>query len=171
MKKITYFLVAFTILLTACEGPQGPPGFDGFDGQNGLDGEVAPAFEFTRDFIADDDYRVFVDYPFEVFESEVTLVYRLWEIDDETQLEVWRLLPQTVNFEDGSNLVYNFDFTQFDVSVFLESSSDLNTVGNEWTQDQKFRVIVVPTSNFGRVDYSNLNEVMKVYSITDFTEL
>ncbi|NNE31861.1 MAG: hypothetical protein HKN40_05775 [Winogradskyella sp.] len=167
MKRILSLLTVFTLLLTACEGPQGPPGFDGFDGQDGGI-IVSSAFEIELDFDAANNYEFVEPYGFEVFPADVTLVYVLWEtLSDGT--EVWRALPQTVQFNDG-NLVYNYDFTQTDVRFFLEGTTDFNTLDASYTQNQVFRVVVLPADNVGRVDYSDLNAVMEMYGITTFSK-
>ncbi|RED45498.1 hypothetical protein DFQ10_102371 [Winogradskyella eximia] len=161
MKKITYFLFALTILLTACEGDQGPPGLNGFNG------ETAPAFEVTRSFNSP-NYDANVAFGFDVYPDEVVLVYILWEtLDDGTQ--VWRQMPQTVIFEDGNDLVYNFDFTQFDVQLFLDGSN-LDILDSVWTQNQRFRIIVIPTTNYNRADYSDIETVMSMYGIEEFEQ-
>ena len=164
MKRILTLISVFALLLTACEGPQGPPGFDGFDGQDG--GVIASsAFEIELDFIAVDNFEFIEPYGFDVFPTDVTLVYILWETIDGQ--DVWRLLPQTVPFNDG-DLVYNFDFTQQDVRFFLDCTTDLNALDDVWTLNQVFRVVVVPADNVGRRDYSDINTVIEAYGIESF---
>ncbi len=131
----------------------------------------ASAFEIVLDFTPQNDYSFVEPYGFEVLPSDVTLVYISWEVDNGQ--DVWRLVPQTVIFEDGNDLVYNYDFTQNDVRFFLEGSN-LDILGPEWTEAQAFRVVVVPAQNVGRggdfesVDYSDLQAVMEAYDITEF---
>ena len=131
----------------------------------------ASAFEIVLDFTPQNDYSFVEPYGFEVLPSDVTLVYISWEVDGGQ--DVWRLVPQTVIFEDGNDLVYNYDFTQNDVRFFLEGSN-LGILGPEWTQAQVFRVVVVPAQNLGRgvdidnVDYSDMEAVMEAYNITEF---
>ncbi|WP_296313399.1 hypothetical protein [Winogradskyella sp. UBA3174] len=166
MKRIISFISVFALLLTACTGDQGPPGFNGEDG--GI--LVSNAFEienvnFNPSSNFENDYRVREFYGFDVFPTDVTLVYILWEIRDGQ--EVWRLVPQTVIFNDGNDLVYNFDFTQTYVDFFLEGSN-LDILDGVWTQGQVFRVVVVPAVNIGRLDFSDLNAVMEMYGITEF---
>ncbi|WP_439151850.1 hypothetical protein [Winogradskyella sp.] len=165
MKRILSFISVFALLLTACEGDPGPPGLDGL---NGLNGETAPAFEVTRDFNFP-DYNASVIFDFEVFSSEVVLVYILWDTTD-NGTQIWRLVPQTVIFEDGNDLVYNYDFTQFDVQLFLEGS-DLDNLDSVWTQNQRFRIIVIPTTDYGRLDLSDIEAVMDAHNITEFMEI
>ncbi|RNC87075.1 MAG: hypothetical protein ED556_06530 [Winogradskyella sp.] len=164
MKRILTLITVFGLLFTACEGPQGPPGFDGFDGQDGAI-IASSAFEIVVDFNAANNFEFIEPYGFDVFPTDVTLVYILW--DTINGQDVWRLMPQTIIFQDGNDLVYNFDFTQLDVRFFLEGS-DLDNLDDVWTQDQVFRVVVVPADNVGRVDYSDINNVMELYNIDSF---
>ena len=165
MKRILSLISVFTLLLTACTGDQGPPGFDGFDG---LDGGliVASAFEIEVDFTAANNFEFVEPYGFDVLPSDVTLVYIEWETDNGAP--IWRLLAQNEFFDDGSILTYNFDFTQDDVRLFLDGTTDLNTLGDVWTQDQVFRVVVVPADNVDSIDVSNINTVMNVNNIQSF---
>jgi hypothetical protein len=164
MKRIILFTSVFALLLTACTGDQGPPGFDGFDGQDGGI-FVASAFEIVIDFNEDEDYQFIEPYGFEVFPSDVTLVYIEWETDNGEP--IWRLLTQTEYFDDGI-LVYNYDFTQQDVRIFLDGTIDFNTLDNVWTQNQAFRVVVIPADNVDGLDLSNLDVIMQAYAIEDF---
>lgn len=165
MKKIASLLFVTMMLLTSCTGDQGPAGPPGPPGDNG--GLIeASAFEIDITFNAGNGFSHTENYGFEVLESDVTLVYILWETVDGN--DVWRLLPQTVTFDNGQNLIYNFDFTQTDVNFFLDGSVDLATVGAEWTANQIFRVVVIPAMNVDGVDLSNINEVMQSYHIDRF---
>lgn len=164
MKRLLSFITVFTILLTACEGPQGPPGFDGFDGQDGAI-IASSAFEIELDFNPANNYEFIEAYGFDVFPTDVTLVYVLWETLNGQ--DIWRLTPQTVQFNDG-NLIYNYDFTQSDVRFFLEGTTDFALLDPAYTQSQIFRVVVIPADNVGRVDYSNLDTVMAIYDIKEF---
>ncbi|WP_299122573.1 hypothetical protein [uncultured Winogradskyella sp.] len=167
MKRILSFITLFTLLLTACEGPQGPPGFDGFNGLDGQDGGIiaSSAFEIALDFTAEDNYEFIEAYGFEVLPSDVTLVYISWEVDGGQ--DIWRLLPQTEYFDDGT-LVYNFDFTQTDVRFFLDGTTDFSTLDPSYTDNQVFRVVVIPADNVGRIDFTNLDAVMSMYGISEF---
>ena len=158
MKRILSFITVFALLFTACEGPQGPPGFDG-------ETIASAAFEIVIDFNNANNYEVFESYGFDVFPTDVTLVYILWDVVD--GLDVWRLVPQIVQFNNG-NLVYNYDFTQLDVRFFLDGTTNFATLDPVFTQQQVFRVVVVPADNVGRLDVSNLDAVMNMYGITEF---
>ncbi|WP_040253914.1 hypothetical protein [Psychroserpens mesophilus] len=162
MKHISYFVLAFaSFFLMSCEGDPGPQGPQGPAG--GL--LVSSAFEIVIDFNDANDYSFIEGYGFDVFPSDVTLVYILW--DTVNGQDIWRLLPQTVTFEDGT-LVYNYDFTQTDVSFFLDGTTDFTALGPEWTQDQVFRVVVVPADNVDGLDVTNLDTVMQMTNIDSF---
>lgn len=165
MKRILTLISVFALLLTSCEGEQGPPGFDGLDG---LDGAIiaSSAFEIVIDFNDANNFEFIEPYGFEVLPFDVTLVYILW--DTFNGQDIWRLLPQTVTFNDGSSLVYNFDFTQEDVRFFLDGTTDFNALDTVWTQGQIFRVVVVPADNIDGIDVSNINNVLIANNIQSF---
>ena len=92
--------------------------------------------------------------------SDAVLVYILW--DQANNLDVWRLLPQTIILAEGI-LQYNFDYTLADVQIFLDGSIDMNTLLPAESQDQIFRIVVLP-ADFAfnnSLDVSNYNLVMK----------
>lgn len=162
MKKIPIlFITLFSLVITSCEGPSGPPGPQGNDG--GL--IVAPAFEIQLDFTPGNNYEYFEPYGFEIYPFDMTLVYILWETVNGQ--DIWRLLPQTVEFNDGT-LVYNYDFTRDDVRFFLDGTTDFSTLDSSWTQNQIFRVVVVPADNVGKQSFTDINVVMEAYNIKNF---
>jgi len=168
MKHILSFITVITLLLTSCQGPQGPPGFNGLDGQDG-DIIASSAFEIELDLNENNNYEFFEAYGFEVLPTDVTLVYILWETINGQ--DIWRLMPQTVYFDDGE-LVYNYDFTQTDVRLFLDGTTDFALLDSAFTLNQVFRVVVVPADNVGKtsINYSNLEAVMTLYGIETFTK-
>src|SRR5690606_25494560 len=89
-----------------------------------------------------------ITYPsnVEVFESDAVLVYHLVETipGNGGPIDVWEQLPQTY-FVDQGTLVYNFDHTFLDVRLFLDANFDLNSLSSGFTNNQTFRVAVVPT--------------------------
>ena len=171
MKKLGLLLgLMLSLLALSCEGPTGPPGppgppgFDGADGINIL-GQV---YDIVGDFTPGNNYQIFsefaVDAPtVEVFETDVVLVYILWEqLDDPTgPVDVWRLLPQTRLLDVGI-LQYNYDHTFFDVSIFLETDFDPAFLGPGDSFGQVFRIAILPADGAGidGLDVSNMQEVM-----------
>ncbi len=161
MKKLAFLVFALSFILISCEGDPGPPGPPGLNG--GL--IVSSAFEIEVDFNAGNSYEFIESYGFDVLPSDVTLVYILW--DTVNGQDVWRLMPQTVTFPDG-DLIYNFDFTQTDVRFFLDGTTNLDALDPSWTQNQTFRVVVVPADNVDGVDVSNLNAIIQSHHIESF---
>ncbi len=160
MKRILSVITVITLLLTSCEGPEGPRGFDGAI-------IASSAFEIELDLNQTNNYEYFEAYGFQVLPTDVTLVYILWETVNGQ--DVWRLMPQTVQFDDG-DLVYNYDFTQTDVRFFLDGTTNFSLLDSSYTQNQVFRVVVVPADNVGKTSNTNLEAVMTQYNIKAFTK-
>ena len=163
------FGLLISIVTLSCEGPTGPPGPPGppgFDGQDGVNilGQVydivvdltPPSYSFLSEFA--------IDAPsVEVFETDVVLVYVLTgQIDDPSgPIDIWELLPQTRFFDQGL-LIYNYDYTFTDVNIFLEANFDLGTLPPAFTDNQIFRIAILPADGAGMegLDVSNMQEVM-----------
>ena len=142
MKTITTFLLLFTaIIISSCEGPVGPPGVPGEDG----DALIGTVFEMEGDFRASNNYELFFNFPnnFEIYDTDVVLVYILWETTNGNQTDVWRLIPQTRFIDDGV-IQYNFDYTVSDVRIFLETTFDYADLLPAETDNQIFRIAVLP---------------------------
>jgi hypothetical protein len=85
---------------------------------------LGTVFEIKGDFTPANQWMLYFKFPntIEVLESDVVLVYILWELSN--NLDVWRLLPQTVVLPEGI-LQYNYDFTLADIQIFLDGFDDL----------------------------------------------
>lgn len=163
MKTIkALLLLATVIFVSSCEGPQGPPGDPGTN-------ILGTVFEIQGDFTADNDYLLYYQFPsnFEVYDSDVVLVYMLWE--QTNGLDVWRLMPQTValktlypNSSETDILQYNFDYTYTDVQIFLEGTMDFSTLLPAETDNQVFRIVVLPADFVAQksVDINDMNSVL-----------
>ncbi len=142
MKHLILFLAATsTLLFSSCKGDTGPPGADGVN----ILGQV---FEVTVDFTPGNDYSNLITIPsnIEVYESDAILVYLLEDVVSDGaggSLDVWSQLPQTF-FVDQGTLTYNFDHTFLDVRLFLDANFNLDLLGSVFTNDQTFRIVVVP---------------------------
>lgn len=159
---IATLLFTAAVIFTSCEGPMGPPGFDGVDGVNIL-GQV---IEIQGDFTPGNDYALYYEFPgnFEIYDGDVVLVYILWEVSGD--LDVWRLLPQTVVLQEGI-LQYNFDYTLVDVQIFLEGTVPFNTLLPAETDNQIFRIAVLPAelAKEKSLDVSDLNALMNKMNV------
>lgn len=174
MKK-TLSLIAFALFaLTSCsdEGPMGPQGPPGPPGEPGEDGLIGIVFDVEGDFSAANDYTLvtaFEDYTTEeVFESDIVMVYLRVGEDGTAGGEpvyVWRALPQTYYVEGGS-VLYNFDHTFFDVNVFLDGDVDLSTLNSAFTENQVFRIAVLPAA-FASMDLTDYKAVMSALEVQE----
>ncbi len=160
MKKILSLLALFSIVLfSSCEGDPGPPGPPGEPGINIL-GQV---FEANVTFNNGNGFQRLITIPsnIEVFESDVILVYWLEDVVSDTSggtIDVWSQLPQTIYLDGGGSFQYTFNHTFIDVLLFLQGDVDLNSLGSGFTDDQIFRIAVVP-SEFGSADLT-MEELM-----------
>lgn len=179
MRKVSFLLALLTtVFFVSCEGPVGPPGPPGFDGFDGLDGQdginiLGQVLEIEGSFTFENDYILFYEFPttVEVFESDLVLVYILWEQFEDTDgqlVDVWRLLPQTQILTEGL-LQYNYDHTFFDTSIFLESDFNLGLLDPVYTDNQVFRIAIVPAefAQGSRFDRTNLQQVMNILKVEE----
>jgi len=172
MKRIQQLILVFLVVsISACTnevvGPQGP---EGPQGETGAQGESAFVFEYSNIFFTAPDYEVFISYPddFVGVESDVTLVYFLWEVTNEG-LEIWRQLPQTIFTQNGL-INYNFDFSTVDFHLFLSTDFDTSLLDPIDTDDWIVRAVVVPGNFWGgriSVDYSDYYAVKDAYGLPD----
>jgi hypothetical protein len=160
-------LVPLVALFTACVFEATGPVHDGDD--TGLIGSV---FEIEGDFKPSNDWSLYYKFPanFVVYETDVVLVYILWDqvTDKSGKLQdVWRLLPQTVVLKEGV-LQYNFDYTLNDVDIFLGGTLDLHTLLPAESQDQVFRIVVLPAdfAMENSINLFNYDLVMKSLSVS-----
>jgi hypothetical protein len=168
--QLTVLILA--IIVSSCTkevvGPAGP------EGPAGAPGENAFVFEYTNvDFLAP-DYEVVLNYAdnFEAFDSDVTLVYLLWDVTTDTNgndLEVWRQVPQSILTANGL-LQYNFDFSKVDFRLFLDTEFDPSLLEPIDTDDWIVRAVVVPGQFWGGrtgIDYSDYNAVKEAYGLPE----
>jgi len=76
--------------------------------------------------------------------------------------DVWRLLPQT-RFIDSGIIQYNFDYTVYDVRIFLETTFQYDELLPAETQGQVFRIAVLPAdfvASKKSAELSDLNVLM-----------
>ncbi|VAW10188.1 FIG00653004: hypothetical protein [hydrothermal vent metagenome] len=171
MKKITLILgTLLVLLLTSCIGSDGR---DGLDGLNGLDGENGKVIDIVGDFTAQDGYKIFFEFPqtIEVFETDVVLVYILFDQTEDSNgevVDIWRLLPQTLILPQGL-LQYNYEHTFFDVNIFLDADFDRGTLQAGDTDNQVFRIAVIPAETTGKssVDKFNIDAVMRSLGVVE----
>ncbi len=148
MKNLFLLLaISTTLIFTSCEGPRGPQGPPG-------DTILGQVFEANVNFNEGNDYFRRVNFPSNivVYESDVVLVYRLEYVDN--GFDVWSPLTLTY-FRPQGTLLYTFEHTFVDVDIFLYANFDLNTLGPDFTNDQIFRIAILPA------EYANSNFTME----------
>lgn len=113
-----------------------------------------------------DFYRIVTINP-PIYAADMILVYHLYDV--ENGLDVWRLMPQTYFFSGGGELDYNFDFTRQDVKLFMDANFNMNTLSPTWTQNQTFRIVIIPGYFSGKtsskVDFTDYEATLKAYNI------
>lgn len=177
-KSIFYFAALLSLLASSCSGRDGLHGFDGQDGLDGLDGQdgvniLAQVVDIQGTFDTANDYTIFYEFPqsIEVFETDVVLVYLLWDQTEDSNgeaVDIWRLMPQTRILDQGL-LQYNYDHTFLDVNLFLEADFDLGTLPAVDTDNQVFRIAVIPAeqASGSRIDRSNIDAVMQLLGVNE----
>jgi len=165
-KLLSFLLLGALASIYACVGPTGPPGVPGPQGPQGQPGVniVAEAFEVDINFTAANNYLGVWDFQPAIFESDVVLIYIRWETANGNT--IWRALPQTVLFEEGT-LIYNYDFSRVDFSIFLETNFEPTLLGTDWTANQRVRIVVVPADFGSRIDYNDYEGVVKMLGLSD----
>lgn len=170
LQAILLLFVSLTIISCSQEsvGPQGP------EGPQGEPGESAYVFEQSDvDFIAP-DYEVIIPFPedFEALDSDVALVYLLWDVTTDNngnQLEVWRQMPQTIHTDLGK-IHYNFDFTKLDIRLFLIPEFDPSELLPIDTDDWVVRTVIVPGDFWGSrtsIDFSDYYAVEEAFGLPE----
>ncbi len=157
MKKITLFLVFIGMMtLQSCEVTEV---YDDVD--NTPRTEV---FEVTTSFNSNNNYSRLVVFDPPLYSSDSVLVYHLY--DTVNGQDVWKLMPQTYYFNDGGELNFNFDYTRFDVKIFLSANFSLTTLEPSWTQSQTFRIVIIPDGFAKTVNKNNIDSVMSALSVS-----
>src|SRR5690606_16748690 len=154
----------------ACEGPEGPPGMDGRDGKDGVDGVdgedgglfLSTIFEAEVNFTAEEEYQA--AYNLEIYDGDNLLIYIALGVDEEENI-VWMPLPQTFFVEEGM-VMYNYYFTKKYFSIVMNATIPVGELGAEWTDNQYFRIVVVPGEFYqegvaARINFSDYHAVMK----------
>ena len=141
--------------------------------RHGSDGGVVQSplllgqvFEVVADLNAGTGYEYFVEIPseIEVFDSDVVMVYRLMGVFEDS--DIWEPLPQTI-FRDSGILLYGFDYTLFDVRLFLDGTADFGRLNPDDTNDLIYRIAIIPADFAKNIDVKKMSKVMEVLKIKD----
>lgn len=129
---------------------------------------IAEVFEVTTSFSSGNNYSRIVSFNPPIYNSDAVLVYHLYDVVNGS--DVWRLMPQTYYFDNGVELDYNFDFTTFDVNLFLDSNVNLSSFSSAWLQNQTFRIVVVPgyfAKGVAPIDYNDYDATINAFGYND----
>lgn len=162
MKKLLTLMLCSVFLLSSCgeDGPPGPPGEDGIY-------IVGETYEYDVDFTYFPDenlHSAFLEFT-TVEPSDGVLVYRMALIGN---TETWSLIPQNFFLPQGI-IQYVYTHTNEDVELIIDGNFDLTNLGNQYTTNQVFRVIIVPSDFVATsgVDVSNMDAVMRSFNVQD----
>ncbi|WP_421807671.1 collagen-like triple helix repeat-containing protein [Flagellimonas sp.] len=183
MNKFSTILgVVIVFVFAACEGPQGPPGFDGLDGLDGAPGAPGIQGQVVEvegvDFGYDAQANLFSTLitfsdvtNFEVFESDAVLVYRhdgVIDLSDGSTADAWTQIPQNYFLPSGT-IQYVFSHTFVDLELFIDGNFDLSTLSTDFTDNQLFRIVFIPSEYAQSPDFdaSNIDSVMSKLQINE----
>jgi|SRR5690606_443440 len=131
-----------------------------------VEAPTAQVFEMTTNFTYNNGYSVVYNFNPAIYSSDHVLVYRLWGNDGG---DVWRLLPNTIFFTNGDEILYNFDHTRNDFRVFLEPNFNLETLTNSeraaYLNAQTFRIVVIPGSFGYKIDFNDYENTIKMLGL------
>lgn len=141
------------------------------DNGNGIDNDtISEVFEYTNVNFLPNSYTVVLNFPHTIYSSDMVLVYRLSDVFQGE--DVWKLLPETYYFNDGTlDYRYDFNFTRFDAEVYLEGF-DLAGLSPAVRLNQVLRVVVIPAFQANKVaskkvDFNDYNAVINAYNIDE----
>jgi len=130
---------------------------------------ISEVFEVTRSFNTGNNFSTLVNLGTPIYSSDMILVYHLYSVVNGQ--DVWRMMPQTYYFSNGGELDYNFDFTRYDVSIFLDANFPLVDLSSVWTQNQTFRIVIIPgyfsNRTMQQVNLEDYDAVINYYGIND----
>jgi hypothetical protein len=160
MKKIlTLFAVVGLLTLSGCSN----------DEDNDT---ISSVYEFSNvNFTAENDYNPIISFP-TILPSDMVVLYRLAGTDKGE--DVWKMTPELYYFANGTlNFGYNFNFTRFDVSIYMDGE-DLANVLTSFRTNQIFRVVIIPgflanatAKSTKKEDFSDYKAVIAKYNIDD----
>jgi len=165
MKRI--FLLLAVVGMTAFQSCNSDDTADQIDTDT-----IAEVYEIRNvNFINDGqgNYSIISELDPQIFNSDMILVYR--RSGSFNGNPIWEQIPQTIYFDNGHELNYNFDFTINDINIYL-GYSDPSVLTPAFISNQLFRVVIIPgyLSNKGgtsSVDLSDYKAVVKAYGLNE----
>ncbi|SEJ47216.1 hypothetical protein SAMN05216327_1116 [Dyadobacter sp. SG02] len=165
-KLLPLVLLVVAALFQSCEGPKGDPGPQGGD-------VLGRTFDIINvDFTSANNFGYVLNFKqqnIEVVPTDAVLVYVYW--NDQGNLKAYRPLPQTAFLDNGVLVTYNFDRTDDDMEIFIDSNIDRAKLPTTHTRGFEFRVIVIPSDPLQRanaeVDLNDYEAVVKAFNIDE----
>lgn len=150
MKKILLFILVVASV-AACRGPRG---YQGDPGVNilGQTFEVRVSFGYEP---APNLWSALIDIPngVSVYDSDAILVYRLETVSSSTggTIDTYSLIPQDFFLNEGI-IEYVYNHTANDVEILIDGNFNLSNLNPVFTDNQIFRIVVVPSEWANRPD-------------------
>ncbi len=134
---------------------------------NAVDNDtISEVFEVTTTFNSANNYSKSVTLNPAIYSSDVVLVYHLYKVVNGQ--DVWRPMPQTYYIDNGAGAIdYNFDFTRNDVQIFMGANFALSNIPSGWTQNQTFRIVIVPGSFSTAINKDSYVDVMAALNMNE----
>lgn len=150
MKKIFLLLSIVSVFgLTACSND------DDVD-HDTISENFERTFNFTRNN-ATGKYSVLFPLDPVIYDSDVVLVYRV--APDDEGFITKQLIPRTLYLPGEQEVDYDFNFTSKDILFTIDATFDLATTP-QYTQNQTFRIVIVPGYFSKTVNLDNYDAVM-----------
>lgn len=172
-KALSILGAAMILFMVSCDGSDGQ---DGFDGEDGIQAQVFEVdgvnFEYLVDANTYSSILAFQDLTaFEVLKEDSILVYRYdGEVvfDDGGVEDLWSLIPQSFFLTEGT-IQYTNAHTTRDVEILIDGNFDLSALNTEFTQNQIFRIVIVPgeVASSAKTNNASLAATMNVLGITE----
>jgi hypothetical protein len=126
---------------------------------------ISEVFEVTTSFNSTNNYSKSVTLNPSIFSSDVVLVYRL--SGSTPQGDVWKLLPETHYFSDGTlDFGYDYDYTTTDISVYM-IGNNLQTVSTDFRLNQVLRIVIVPAGYATLINKNSYEAVMSTLKLNE----
>lgn len=103
-------------------------------------------------------YSATWDFTTPIYDNDNVLVYR-WQGNS------WTLIPVSYNLGGSDIVKYDYDFTRYDVKVYLSANFPVSELSDaeyfDFVNRQTFRVVIVPGGTYGKQNYGDYNATIK----------
>ena len=161
MKKITFILSLFAVVLTSCSGS------DGRDGLDGLDAPKPTVFEDRANYTYDANTNSWTSQLFTFNGSEAGDIYLAYISLNNDNL--FTNMPTSI-FDDQGEFQYVFDHDFDTVEMQIIGDSDLSGLDNASTKNGKVRIAIIPADlakAFNKDDFANYDSLMAALNVQE----